>query len=209
MSALDGQLAAAQAAAEAAWVESQVAPGAVALDPALEAKQHHAGNEVRGAMHQMMREPSSTSNLTAALDSLQLPPEVRAAAERRAQTMCGHIRPQNAPHLWGARPAEAAAGAPMVDSFGGAPALTPQRVAELDAAHDQLWQSLGDGRAEAALNETRQATVRTRAPSLSARPRSLRTSARPAGGIHQKVARAGWRRCAGAGGGRSPPRAPP
>eukprot|EP00326_Haptolina_ericina_P008332 CAMPEP_0181221100 /NCGR_PEP_ID=MMETSP1096-20121128/29204_1 /TAXON_ID=156174 ORGANISM="Chrysochromulina ericina, Strain CCMP281" /NCGR_SAMPLE_ID=MMETSP1096 /ASSEMBLY_ACC=CAM_ASM_000453 /LENGTH=524 /DNA_ID=CAMNT_0023313675 /DNA_START=85 /DNA_END=1659 /DNA_ORIENTATION=+ len=87
---------------------------------------------------------SQTADLKAALQPLQLPPEVQAAAERRASNMCAHLRPVGSPHLWSARPAEASSvGAPAnIDSFGEQAVLTPAYVAALDAQHDRLWQSL-------------------------------------------------------------------
>ena len=136
----DGALTA-PAVAEAAWLDSQFAP---TLSPVLEAKQAEAAQQVRGLMHRMMGDMSQTADLKAALQPLQLPPEVQAAAERRASNMCAHLRPVGSPHLWSARPAEASSvGAPAnIDSFGEQAVLTPAYVAALDAQHDRLWQSL-------------------------------------------------------------------
>ena len=89
---MGGHMAAQAAAAEAAWLEATSASAPV-YDPVLEGKQAQAGQEVRGLMHRMMSDTSQAADLASALASLQLPPEVQAAAERRASNMFAHLRP--------------------------------------------------------------------------------------------------------------------
>ncbi|KAL3930416.1 MAG: hypothetical protein SGPRY_001549 [Prymnesium sp.] len=102
---------------EAAWSTAHAPPAWHPSDLELEAKQQRAGSETLRAVLQTMREPSQAPDISEALGSLNLPPAEQAAAERRAQRMLAHIRPPQAPELWGPRPAEPASEGRLVDAF--------------------------------------------------------------------------------------------